>query len=115
MQKISAHLEDTYKLSYSDAIDDESMVDKTKAKALLAQLNHEKKYNAYFNLYEALRNAHVAFSKKEYVDILHVAIMIGKYQEAQNIIKRGLIPVNKYTLKVQLLLSKKLAQSVASR
>jgi len=115
MQKISAHLEDKYKLSYSGTIDDESVVDKTKAKALLAKLHHEKKYNAYFNLYEALRNAHVAFSKKEYVDILHVAIMIGKYQEAQNIIKRGLIPVNKYTLKVQLLLSKKLSQSVASR
>ncbi len=115
MKTISAHLEKKYKLSYSGAIDDESAVDKTKAKAMLATLYHDKKYNAYFNLYEALHNAHVAFTQKEYVDILYVAIMIGKYQEAQSIIEKGLLPVNRQTLKVQLLLSKKLAHSVASR
>ncbi len=115
MKTISAHLEKQYKLSYSGAIDDESVVDKTKAKAMLTKLYHDKKYNAYFNLYDALKNAHVAFSPSEYIDILHVAIMIGKYQEAQSLIKKGLIPINKQTLKVELLLSKKLAHSVASR
>ena len=96
-------------------IDDESVVDKTKAKSMLVKLHHNKKYNAYFNLYEALHNAHVAFSQKEYIDILHVAIMIGKYKEAKQILDKGLLPINKQTLKVQLLLSKKLSRSVASR
>ena len=114
MQKIARHLEKRYGLTYSAAIDD-SAVDKHKAKAMLAKLHREKKYNAYFNLYEALRDAHVIFSKKEYVDILHTAIMIGKYKEAQEIISKGLAPRNKSTLKVQLLLAKKLAQAVASR
>ncbi len=115
MKTITAHLEKQYKLSYSGMIDDESVVDKTKAKAMLAKLYHDKKYNAYFNLYDALKNAHVAFSQSEYIDILHVAIMIGKYQEAQSLIEKGVLPVNKQTLKVQLLLSKKLSHSVASR
>jgi tetratricopeptide (TPR) repeat protein len=115
MQTIVAHLEKRYKLSYSGAIDDESVVDKEKAKRLLKQLHKEKKYNAYYNLYEALKSAHVSFTQQEYIDILHTAIMLGKYKEANALIAKGRLPVNKQTLKVQLLLSKKLSQSVASR
>ena len=115
MQTIVSHLEKRYKLSYSGAIDDESVVDKAKAKALLHKLHQEKKYAAFYNLYKALKDSHVAFSKKEYVDILHTAIMLGKYQEAQEMILKGKLAVNRDTLKVQLLLAKKLSQSVASR
>lgn len=115
MKTISAHLSDKYKLTYSGAIDEESAVDKQKAKQMLQKLYHEKKYNAYFNLYEALNNAHVAFTQKEYVDVLHVAIMIDKLKVAQSIIAKGVLPVNKQTLKVQLLLSKKLAKYEARK
>ncbi len=114
MKTISGHLEKKYKLSYSGAIDDESAVDKQKAKQMLTKLHSEKKYNAYFNLYEALNNANVAFTKEEYVYILHVAIMLEKYKVAEGIVSKGVLPINKNILKVQLLLSKKLAKSVAS-
>lgn len=115
MQTITGHLSKKYKLSYSGEIDEESAVDKQKAKQMLKKLHAEKKYNAYFNLYEALNNAHVAFNKEEYVDILHAAIMVEKYKVAKEIMAKGVIPTNKHTLKVQLLLSKKLARSVASK
>jgi len=115
MQTIVTHLESKYKLSYSGAIDEESVVDKQKAKQMLTKLHREKKYNSYFNLYEALNDAHVAFTEKEYVDVLHVAIMLKKYKVAQSIIAKGVLPVNKYTLNVQLLLSKKLAQYEARK
>jgi tetratricopeptide (TPR) repeat protein len=115
MKTIVSHLEKRYKLSYSGDMDDGSVVDKEKAKKLLKKLHKEKKYNAYYNLYEALKSAHVIFTQQEYVDILHTAIMLGKYKEANALLAQGRIPVNKQTLKVQLLLSKKLSQSVASR
>jgi len=114
MKAIVAHLSNKYKLTYSAAIDDESVVDKEKAKSLLKKLHDEKKYNAYYNLYKALDNAHVTFTPAEYIDILHASIMIGKYKTAQHIIAKGVIPSSKNALKVQLLLSQKLAQSVAS-
>jgi len=110
MISMSTHLKDKYKLSYSGLIDDESAVDKQKAKQMLKKLHREKKFHAYYNLYEALDNANVAFTKDEYVDVLHVAIMIGKYKVAQSIIDKGVLPVNKKTLKVQKLLSMKLGK-----
>ncbi len=115
MKRIVQHLKKRYKLSYIGTINDESVVNKSQAKAQLRKLHKQKRYNAYYNLYQALRDADVMFSKEEYIDILHTAIMIGKYKEAETIIKKGLVPVNKYTLKVQLLLSKKLSHAVASR
>ncbi len=114
MQKIASHLKNRYKLSYSHAMED-SIVDKQKAKVLLKELHQQKRYTALFNLYKALQNSHVSFNKEEYINILHAAIMIGEYKEAQKILSNGLVPVNKYTLKVQLLLSKKLASTVAKR
>lgn len=115
MQTIVAHLEKRYKLSYSGALDDGSAIDKEKAKDLLKKLGHERKYAAYYNLYHALKDQHVIFSKKEYIDILHATIMIGKYKEAQAMINQGKVAINKDVLKVQLLLSKKLSKRVASR
>ncbi len=115
MQTITQHLSQKYKLSYSAALENESVVDKNQAKKMLQKLHQEKKYAAFYNLYEALKNSHVVFSQNEYVNILHTAIMLGKYKEAEMLFAKGVLPVNKYTLQVQLLLSKKLHQSVASR
>ncbi len=114
MKAITKHLENQYRISYSAAVEG-SAIDKDKAKMLLKKLHNEKKYSAFMNLYEALKNAHVTFTKEEYVDILHASIMLEKYKKAENLLAKGLVPVSKDSLKVQMLLSKKLARSVASK
>lgn len=115
MQKIVSHLEKKYKLTYSAAIDEESAVDKRQAKEMLRKLYGEKNYNAYYNMYEALKNAKVTFSQEEYINILHVAVMVEKYHVAQAIIDKGVLPQNKYTIQVQQLLSQKLATRKAEK
>jgi hypothetical protein len=114
MKKIAGLLSSQYKMSYSGELEN-SVVDKDKAHALLKQLHDEKKYDAYIKLYKALKEAHTIFSQEEYLDALHASILTGEYHQAKEILSKGVLPVNKNTLKVQLLLSKKLSEKVASR
>ena len=115
MKVIINHLEQSFKLSYSGKLSENSAVDKVQAKVLLKKLHDEKKYHAYYNLYKALKDNNVVFSKKEYVDILHASIMIGKYKEAQALISNDLLPKSAKVSTIQLLLAKKLSNQVASR
>jgi len=114
MKKIEGLLSSQYKIAYSGELKD-SVIDKDKAHALLKKLHEEKKYSAYTNLYKALKEAHTMFSQEEYLDALHALILTKEYKEASEILAKGVLPVDKNTLKVQLLLSKKLSKQVASR
>ncbi len=114
MKKIAGLLSSQYKMSYSGELED-SVIDKDKAHALLKELHQKKEYSAYINLYKALKASHTMFSKEEYLDALHASIMSKEYKEAKEILAKGVLPVDKNTLKVQLLLSKKLSKKVASR
>jgi hypothetical protein len=114
MKKMKSHLEKVYHLSYSDAIDDETMVGKSKARTLLKALYKQKRYNTFFNLYKALNDAHVLFTKKENVDYLLTAIALKKYQIAKNIIDSKALPKHNLIPKVKLLLTQKLLSQVAS-
>ena len=114
MKKIEGLLSSQYKISYSGEVEN-SVVDKDKAHALLKTLHQEKKYQAYANLYKGLKEAHTMFSQEEYLDALHALILTKEYNEASEILAKGVLPVDKNTLKVQLLLAKKLSKNVASR
>jgi tetratricopeptide (TPR) repeat protein len=108
MKKIEGLLSSQYKMSYSGKLKD-SILDKEKAHALLKELHQKRDYRAYVDLYKALKASHAIFSQEEYLDALHASIMIKEYQEAKEILSKGVLPVDKNTLKVQLLLENKLA------
>ncbi len=114
MKKISKILSSQYKIAYSGTVNDESALSQDKAHKLLNQLASKKEYKNYLNLFHELEKGHGIISQEEYIDALHASIMQEDYQGAKELLSKGVIPINKEMLKVQLLLAQKLSTKVAS-
>ena len=105
MKKLISHI--IKKESVQEVVKSTKNADK--AKEMLASYFKEKNYLSYFNLFQTLKSSDTKFSKQEYNDALYSAVMIGQFREAKNLITKKLVPLNKKTLQVQLLLDEKLA------
>ena len=115
MKTIKNHLEDKYKLSYSKDTVTESVVDNQKANSLLNKLYKKKDYKAFYEFYKGIKDTHIELAKEDYLNIVHVAIIMKDYAEAKKIMDKGLFPVNKKSVQLAQVLSTMLSQSVASK
>ena len=106
MKKIVSYLSKRADIDTSKKYEASKIVDITEAKEKLKSLFNAREYNAYLNLYKALKDSGIKMSKKENEDALFCAVSLGEFKFAKNIIANEPLPHSRYKDRVQALLDR---------
>jgi len=106
MKKIVSYLSKRADIDTSKKYEASKIVDITEAKEKLKSLFNSREYNAYLNLYKALKDSGIKMNKKENENALFCAVSLGEFKFAKNIIANEPLPHSRYKDRVQALLQR---------
>ncbi|RUM66887.1 MAG: hypothetical protein DSZ06_02450 [Sulfurospirillum sp.] len=107
MKKIVNHLQRRADIDTTKEYLKSEIIDIHEAKEALHRDFKNRKFTSYINIYKALKNSGIKFSKKENENALFAAVAIGDYSYAKDILANSSLPHSRYKDRVQTLLMQK--------